>query len=73
MHRIGRHRTNDIIVDDATVSRHHAELTKATDGRYYLVDVDNLDEAIAIAERLPPATIGTVEVRPLHPLPTLSE
>ncbi len=34
-------------------------------GGYYLIDVENLDEAIAIASRLPPAKKGTVEIRPL--------
>lgn len=38
-------------------------------GGYYLIDVDDLDEAIAIASRLPPAAKGTVEIRPLFPLP----
>ena len=34
-------------------------------GGYYLVDVDNLDEAIRIALRIPGARFGTVEVRPV--------
>ena len=34
-------------------------------GGYYLIDVSDLDEAIAIAERIPGAKIGTVEVRPI--------
>ncbi|MCB1050275.1 MAG: YciI family protein [Acidobacteria bacterium] len=38
-------------------------------GGYYLIDVANLDEALAIAAKLPPAQIGTVEIRPLFPLP----
>lgn len=37
-------------------------------GGFYIIDVDNLDEAIAIASRLPPASRGTVEVRPLFSL-----
>ncbi|MBX3414684.1 MAG: hypothetical protein KF708_18495 [Pirellulales bacterium] len=37
-------------------------------GGYYLLDVENLDEAIAIASRLPPAKKGTVEIRPIMPL-----
>ena len=32
---------------------------------YVLVDARNLDEAIAIAGRLPPARFGTIEVRPI--------
>lgn len=38
-------------------------------GGYYVIDVADLDEAIAIAGRLPPAKKGTVEIRPLFPLP----
>ncbi len=47
-----------------------AETTEQLGG-YYIIDVDDLDEAIAIAARLPPATKGTVEIRPLFPLPGL--
>ena len=35
-------------------------------GGYMLIDVDNLDEAIAIAARGPVARVGTVEVRPVR-------
>ena len=34
-------------------------------GGYYVVEADNLDEAIGIAERIPSSRFGTVEVRPL--------
>jgi hypothetical protein len=34
-------------------------------GGYFLVDTADLDEAIAIAERIPGARFGTVEVRPV--------
>jgi len=40
-------------------------------GGYYLVDVNDIDEAIAIAGRIPPAKKGTVEIRPLVELPNL--
>lgn len=33
---------------------------------YFLVDAHDLDEAIAIAGRIPGARIGTVEIRPLR-------
>ncbi len=39
--------------------------TKEQLGGFYLIDVPNLDEAIAIAARHPGARLGTVEVRPL--------
>ena len=35
-------------------------------GGYMLIDVANLDEAIAIAARGPVARVGTVEVRPVR-------
>jgi len=34
-------------------------------GGYYLVEAKDLDEAIGLAERLPSATMGTIEIRPL--------
>lgn len=34
-------------------------------GGYFLVDAKNLDEAIAIAGRIPSACKGTVEIRPI--------
>lgn len=38
-------------------------------GGFYLIDVDHLDEAMSIAESLPPAKKGSVEIRPLEQLP----
>ncbi len=37
-------------------------------GGYYLIDAKDLDEAIAIAARIPPARVGTVEIRPVMEL-----
>jgi hypothetical protein len=34
-------------------------------GGFYLVDAANLDEAIALAARIPSARVGAVEVRPV--------
>ena len=34
-------------------------------GGYYLVDANNLDEALKIAERVPAAKHGTIEIRPV--------
>jgi hypothetical protein len=34
-------------------------------GGYYLIDAKDLDEAIAIAARIPSARLGTIEVRPV--------
>ena len=45
--------------------------TKEQLGGYYLVDADDLDDAIDIASRIPPARWGTVEIRPVVELPGL--
>ena len=34
-------------------------------GGYYLIDAKDLDEAITIAERIPAAAFGTIEIRPV--------
>jgi hypothetical protein len=34
-------------------------------GGYFLIDVENLDEAINIAKTIPGGRLGTVEIRPL--------
>jgi hypothetical protein len=40
-------------------------------GGYFLVEANNLDEAIGIAARIPMARKGTVEVRPVIDIPGL--
>ena len=40
-------------------------------GGYYLINAMDLDEAIAIAARIPPARKGTVEIRPVMEIPGL--
>lgn len=42
-------------------------------GGYYLIDVPNLDAAIAVASKLPPAKWGTVEIRPIYVLDGIPE
>ena len=34
-------------------------------GGYYLIDANDLDEAMRIAERVPVAKVGTIEIRPV--------
>ncbi len=38
-------------------------------GGYYLVDAKDLDEAISLAARIPGARMGSIEVRPIAPMP----
>lgn len=37
-------------------------------GGYYVIEAADLDEALAIAERVPPVKFGTIEVRPIMEL-----
>ena len=43
--------------------------TKEQLGGYYLVEAKDLDEAIALAARIPGARTGSIEVRPIMPTP----
>ena len=40
-------------------------------GGYFLIEARDLDEAMAIAERIPVARIGTIEIRPVIEVPGL--
>jgi hypothetical protein len=42
--------------------------TKETLAGFYLVDARDLNEAIQIASKIPPARVGSVEVRPIREL-----
>lgn len=43
--------------------------TKEVIGGYYVIDVADLDRAIAIASRIPDARLGGVEIRPIRSIP----
>lgn len=42
-------------------------------GGYFMIDAKDLDEAIAVAGRIPGARRGTVEIRPVLEIPGLPE
>ncbi len=42
--------------------------TKEQLAGFYLIDCNNLDEAIDLASKIPPARVGSVEVRPIREL-----
>ena len=44
--------------------------TKEQLGGFYVIDARNLDDAIAIASRIPPARWGSIEVRPIWEAPS---
>src|SRR5207237_1285351 len=65
-------------VDTATSVRVRKGKVSITDGPFaetkeqlagfYLIDAKNLDQAIQVASKIPPAREGTVEVRPVRQL-----
>ena len=42
--------------------------TKEILAGFYLIDARDLNEAIQLASRIPPAAVGAVEVRPIRPI-----
>lgn len=42
--------------------------TKEQLAGFYMIDARNLDEAIKIAAGIPPARVGSIEVRPIRPI-----
>jgi hypothetical protein len=42
--------------------------TKEQLAGFYLIDAADLDEAIELASRIPPAQVGSIEVRPIRPI-----
>jgi len=55
-----RVRDGKILITDGPFAETREQL-----GGYYLIDAKDLDEAIAIAARIPSAGSGTIEVRPI--------
>jgi hypothetical protein len=77
----GHHKAGDALqpVSTATTVRVRDGKTLTTDGPfaetkeqlggYYLIEAANLDEALAIAARIPSSRIGSIEVRPVMVFP----
>ena len=54
------------LITDGPFAETHEQL-----GGYFLIEAETLDDALAIAARIPAARVGTVEVRPVVELPGL--
>ena len=54
------------LVTDGPFAETHEQL-----GGYFLIDTDDLDQAIAIAEQIPGVHKGTIEIRPVLEIPNL--
>jgi len=57
-----RVRNGKVLVTDGPFAETREQL-----GGYYLIEGKNLDEALAVAARIPGAKYGSIEVRPLWP------
>jgi len=55
-----RVRDGDVVVTDGPFAE-----TKEQLGGFYVLDCENLDEAIRLAAQIPHASTGTIEVRPV--------
>ena len=55
-----RVRGGEAVVTDGPFAETREQL-----GGYYVIEAKDLDEAIGIAERIPPARFGTIEIRPV--------
>ena len=53
------------LVTDGPFAETHEAL-----GGYYLIDAKDLDDAVEVAAKIPPARVGSIEVRPVRELST---
>jgi hypothetical protein len=58
-----RVRNGSVAVTDGPFAETKEQLTG-----FYMIDAADLDEAIRIASRIPPARVGSIEVRPVRPI-----
>jgi hypothetical protein len=56
-----RVRNDDPVVTDGPFAE-----TKEQLGGYYVLDCESIDDAVALAAKIPGAQYGTIEVRPAH-------
>jgi hypothetical protein len=66
----GVHAATTVRVRDGKVSITDGPFaeTKEQLAGFYLVDARDLDEAVALAAKIPPARVGSIEVRPVREL-----
>ncbi|TFH87204.1 YciI family protein [Billgrantia azerbaijanica] len=62
-----RVRNGEVLVSDGPFAE-----TKEQLAGFYLLDARDLEEALQLASRIPPARFGTIEVRPVRELPPYS-
>ena len=55
-----RVRDGEVLLSDGPFAE-----TKEQMGGYYIIDCQDLDEAVEVASRVPAASFGSIEVRPI--------
>ena len=70
-------------IQTATTVRVRNDKVSVTDGPFaetkeqlagfYLIDAKDLNEAIQIAAKIPPARVGSIEVRPIRPIREMAQ
>ncbi|MDL0430416.1 YciI family protein [Marinobacter sp. TBZ242] len=59
-----RVRDDEVLISDGPFAE-----TKEQLAGFYLLDANDLNEALQLASRIPPARFGSIEVRPVRELP----
>ena len=65
--RIGRTPDNDLVLSDLSISRHHAELRKTSDGKYQIVDLDSHNGTFVNGQRVTSATLTEKDIVGIGP------
>ncbi|MCH8498939.1 MAG: YciI family protein [Marinobacter sp.] len=59
-----RVRQGEVLMSDGPFAE-----TKEQLAGFYLLDAQDLNEAVQLASKIPPAALGTIEIRPVRELP----
>jgi ABC-type multidrug transport system ATPase subunit/pSer/pThr/pTyr-binding forkhead associated (FHA) protein len=60
--RIGRTDDNDLVLSDLSVSKHHAELRKTSDGKYQIADLGSHNGTFVNGQRVTSATLSEKDI-----------
>ncbi len=60
--RIGRTDDNDLVLSDLSVSKHHAELRKTSDGKYQIADLGSHNGTFVNGQRVTSATLTEKDI-----------
>ena len=58
---VGRHENSDVVLDDVSVSRHHAVFTRTASGRITLRDLNSLNGTYVNGQRVEETTLHSAD------------